>query len=275
MAAKPTVMDFPYPPNTPGSDFKNNGGKYLRNLSPANQAYLAELQQWVVADKIDLNELSRDILDESLLLLRYLRANNFNIKKTKKHMLTNIEWRRSQNIPELMTKTPEQILGCKLSDLMGALPHWHAGYDKTGRPVLFKQQGAFDMKLIKSLCGGNFDRMFQYHLWEQELMSRMCYEQSLRTRTIIETVVVVLDVKGMGMSSISSDFRAMMNTIVKMDQDGYPETLGKILIVNAPSVFPMIWSMVKVMLDPITAAKVNVKGELSGFVDLLLMDCTV
>ena len=259
MSSSP-VCDFPYPEGTPGADFKNNGGKYIRNLSAPNQAILTELAQWIVTENINLNDLSLDILDESLLLLRYLRANNFNVKKTKKHIVTNIEWRKSQNIPELMKQNPEDILGCKLADLVGFFPHWHSGYDKTGRPLLFKQQGAFDMKEIKKLCGGNFESMLRYHIWEQEVASRLCYEQSLKTRTIIETVTVVLDVKGLTLSSISSDFRAMMNGIIKMDQDMYPETLGKIVIINAPSVFPMIFGLLKPLLDPITAAKINIKG---------------
>jgi hypothetical protein len=254
------ISDFPYPEGTPGADFKNNGGRYIHNLSEPNRAILEELKQWVVAEKIDIKDLSLDILHESLILLRYLRANNFNSKKTKKQIVTNIEWRRSQNIPELMKQDPEEILGCKLSDLVAHFPHWHYNYDKTGRPLLFKRQGAFDMKLIKQLCGGSFDRMFRYHVWEQELTSRLCYEQSLKTRTIIETVTVVVDVKGLTLSSIGSDFRTMMSGVVTMDQDMYPETLGKILVINAPSVFPMIYAVLRPLLDPITAAKVNIKG---------------
>jgi len=260
-------MDFPYPENTPGSDFKNNGGKYLRNLSDANKAYLAEVQEFVATEKIDLHDLSLDILDPDLLLLRYLRANNFNVKKTKKHMLTNIEWRKAQNIPALMLLTPEEILGCELSKMITHFPHWHSGYDKTGRPLLFKQQGAFDIGAIKELAGGSFDPIIRYHVWEQELAQRLCYEQSLRTKTIIETVTAVLDVKGMTLLSMNGDFRTMMNGIIQMDQDMYPETLGKILVINAPFIFPAIFGLVKPWLDPITAAKVNVKG--TDYKDLL------
>ncbi len=253
-------IDFNYPEGTPGADFKNNGGAYLRNLSEPNKVILAEIKQWVKTDSINLNDLCSYILSDSLLLLRYLRANKFNAKKTKKHILKVIEWRKLQNIAELMKFTPEQILGVKLSDLIEKFPHWHYGYEKTGRPLLFKVQGEFDMKAIKALCGGNFERMFKYHIWEQELIGRVCYEQSLRSRTIIETITVVLDVKGMTLSTLSSDFRTMMSALIKIDQEMYPETLGKMLIVNAPSVFPMIWGIMKPWFDPITAAKVTIQG---------------
>ena len=260
-------MDFPYPENTPGSDFKNNGGKYLRNLSDVNRAFLVEIQEWVAAENINVYDICLDVLDNDLIFLRFLRANNFNVKKTKKHILANIEWRKAQNIPELMAQTPEEILGCELSQMIQHFPHWHSGYDKTGRPLLFKQQGAFDTKEIKELAGGSFDRVIRYHIWEQELSSRLCYEASLRTKTIIETVTVVLDVKGMTLMSLNSDFRSMMSRIVEMDQEMYPETLGKILVCNASFIFPAIFSVVKPWLDPMTAAKINVKG--SDFKDFL------
>ena len=253
-------IDFPYPESTPGADFKNNAGRYLRNLSEPNRVILNEMHDWVKTDSINLDELSGCILDRSLLLLRFLRANNFVTKKAKKHILKCMEWRKTNNVAEVANMNPEEILGCRVNDLVEHFPHWHIGYDKTGRPLLFKQQGEFDMKEIKKLCGGNFDRISRYHIWEQELMSRLCYEQSLKTRTIIETITVVLDVKGMTLSSLSSDFRAMMSALVKMDQDMYPETLGRILIVNAPSVFPMIWGVMKPWFDPITAAKIKVLG---------------
>lgn len=254
-------IDFPYPDLTPGSDFKNNGGKYLRNLTEQNRTVLNEMKDWVRQDNINLNELSGCILDESLLLLRYLRANNFDTKKAKKHVLKVIEWRKSQKVDDILKQRPEQILGCNMADLLENFPHWHCGYDKTGRPLLVKQQGSFEMKAVKALCGGDLDRVFRYHIWEQELISRVCYEQSLRTRTIIETITVVLDVKGMTLNSLSSDFRKIMSAMIKMDQDMYPETLGRILIVNAPSAFPMIWAIMKPWFDPITAAKVKILGS--------------
>jgi len=254
-------INFPYAPGTPGADFANNGGKYWRNLTPANKALLDEMHQWVKAENINLSDLCTHYLHGSLLLLRYLRANTFNTKKAKKHIEKTIEWRKTQNIPELMKQSPEEILGCKMADIVDNFPHWHYGYDRSGRPILFKQQGEFDVKAIKRICGGSFDRVIRYHVWEQELINRVCYEQSLKSKTIIETLMVVWDVKGMQMSTLSSDFRSLMSSMIKMDQDYYPETLGKIMIVNAPSVFPMIWGVIKPWLDAVTAAKVSIKGS--------------
>lgn len=62
----------------------------------------------------------------------------------------------------------------------------------------------------------------------------------------------------MGLRHLSGDVRRMLGSITALDQDNYPETLGKTLIINAPSVFKMVWGIVKPMLDLRTQAKIEV-----------------
>ena len=44
----------------------------------------------------------------------------------------------------------------------------------------------------------------------------------------------------------------------------YPETLLKMFIVNAPRLFPAVWSGIKPMIDPVSAAKISILGHLSN-----------
>lgn len=46
--------------------------------------------------------------------------------------------------------------------------------------------------------------------------------------------------------------------MMKVDSDNYPETLGKTLIINAPTVFRMVFNMFKPALDARTQAKIEV-----------------
>ena len=41
----------------------------------------------------------------------------------------------------------------------------------------------------------------------------------------------------------------------------YPETVHRIYIVNAPSVFQVVWRFVKQWVDPQTATKIQVLGK--------------
>ena len=71
---------------------------------------------------------------------------------------------------------------------------------------------------------------------------------------------MIIDVKGTTLSLMTADYRTLLHAMVTMDQDNYPETLGKVMVVNAPFVFPLIWGIIKPWVDPITAAKVNIHG---------------
>ena len=254
----PAVLAFPYPDSTPGS--QPNNGKYYTQLTPQSQEALTAVEQWVAKEKVDLRHLSNTDLHPALLLLRYLRANQFNPTKAIAHIQRNLEWRKTKDIDALILQRPEDILGCSLEELTAVFPHWHSGYDKTGRPVLYKQYGKFDAATVKKLCGGNFDSVSRYHLWEQEACGRLCIAQSKKSGQIVETITGVIDIKDMGLSQITSDFLKLVKSIAEIDQNQYPETLGRCFIINAPSMFPMVWRMVKPWLDPATVAKIQVLG---------------
>jgi hypothetical protein len=58
----------------------------------------------------------------------------------------------------------------------------------------------------------------------------------------------VIDVKDMKLSQVTSDFLTLVKLLAQIDQQQYPETLGKFFIINTPSVFPFVWRMVKVKI---------------------------
>ena len=126
------------------------------------------------------------------------------------------------------------------------------------RPVVYKQYGKFDASVVKKLAGGSFDNVIRYHVWEQEVAAQLCVAQSHKLECIVETVTGVIDVKDMKLSQITNDFLTLTKLLAEIDQKQYPETLGRIFIINVPSVFPFVWRMVKPWLDPATAAKIEI-----------------
>jgi hypothetical protein len=72
------------------------------------------------------------------------------------------------------TKTPEELLGIdRLSDLTSVFPHWHSGFDKYGRPVLYKQYGLFETSTLLKMT--SIDAIMNYHIWEQEVIRPSLY----------------------------------------------------------------------------------------------------
>jgi 3-methyladenine DNA glycosylase AlkC len=248
-----------YPELTPG--FDNKTGSYWPNLSTQNAAALSQIEKWFSEHSdYSITDLAIQCLDPKLIYLRYLRANNFDIKKTTAHIEKNIAWRKEWKVKELVTVTPEAILGNPMEELTKVFPHWHYGYDKTGRPVVYKQYGKFDASHVKTLSGGNYDNIVKYHVWEQEAASRLCLKQTEKTGKLVETVSGIVDVKDMRLFQITRDFLAMTKLLADVDQGQYPETLGRIYIINTPSAFPLVWRVVKPWLDPIVTSKIFILG---------------
>jgi len=271
-AANPlrSIDSFPYPDTTPGADPVH--GVYWGGLSSTSQRALDDMQQWVAEQHVDLSRLSTNDLHSGLLLLRYLRANQFDTAKTKDQILSNIEWRDNMSVTTVSRQLPEDILGFSVEQLAACLPHWQTGYDKTGRPVLYKQYTKFDATALKGLCGGDFDRVMQYHIWEQEACGRLCAAESRRQQRTIETITAVIDVKDMRMRQVTGDFIQLVKLVAEVDGKQYPETMGRTFIINAPSYFSLAWRLVRGFIDPNTVAKINIFGGPKDF-EPVLLDC--
>jgi hypothetical protein len=52
----------------------------------------------------------------------------------------------------------------------------------------------------------------------------------------------------------------MLNMLTEIDLNYYPETLGRLFLVNTPSTFVVLWKIVKTWLDAGTIDKVKILG---------------
>lgn len=247
---------FTYPSNSP---YKNALG-YLGNLTDDHEEALEKLQQWLIEKQIEISKLASHTLHPTLLLLRYLRSNSFSVEKTFKHIQDNVKWRLEMNAQALSSGyRPESILNItNMSGITSIFPHWHCGYDRVGRPVLYKQYGKFDCTKLLKLT--SIENLLKYHTWEQEACMELCKRQSIKSGCIVETLTAVIDVKNMVLSQVTSDFLSIIKGIAKIDQAQYPETLGRFFIINTPFIFPVVWKGVKIFLDPVVAGKIEIFG---------------
>ena len=66
----------------------------------------------------------------------------------------------------------------------------------------------------------------------------------------VEKINVIFDMKDINvMKFLSGDLKAFMKTGAECSQNYFPETCKRIIIVNAPGMFSMLWKVVKVFLD--------------------------
>ena len=64
----------------------------------------------------------------------------------------------------------------------------------------------------------------------------------------------------MTMKQLNATARASISRAAALDSAHYPETLYKLLIINAPTIFQFAWAVVKGYLDERTTRKASQHG---------------
>ena len=82
---------------------------------------------------------------------------------------------------------------------------------------------------------------------------------SRKAGQLLETCCTILDLKGVGISRVSSVY-GYVKQASAISQNYYPERLGKLYLINAPWGFSSVFSVIKGFLDPVTVGKIHVLG---------------
>lgn len=225
-----------------GSDGFNSESGYAHNLNSDQKSGLLSMQQWIVENSIEMRTLGRFSLHPILTLLRFLRANRFDIDLTIAHILATVKWRKEVNVDWLANQKPTVILGGHCRSMDSMMRQWHCGFDRCDRPVLYKEYKQLDWQQFKNPA--LVDAFTKYHIWEHEMCMKLCLIQSRKQDHIVEAVTIVLDLQHFSMKDLSnSGFVSFLRTITQMDQKHYPETLGSLIMMNTPATFPVVWGM--------------------------------
>lgn len=93
----------------------------------------------------------------------------------------------------------------------------------------------------------------------------------------ISTWTLLVDLEGLNMRHLwRPGIRALLR-IIEIVESNYPETMGRVLIIRAPRVFPILWTLVGTFIDENTRTKFLFYGgndylTAGGLVDYISMD---
>jgi hypothetical protein len=198
------VIKYSYAEGTVG--FEKTG--FYGSLTYEQTCIFDSLRSALMDEELDLADFITSInppILPILALLRFLRANNWSLTKTLKHIRRTIEWRKEMKVRDILAQRPEEILDIEnMEQLLEHYPHYHRGFDELNRPVLYKKYSYFkSWEVIKYT---SWERLQRYHIWEQEAAVLLANEQTLTTGKIVETFTAVLDVGEMRMNQATRDF---------------------------------------------------------------------
>ncbi|KAJ7526249.1 hypothetical protein O6H91_17G090100 [Diphasiastrum complanatum] len=227
------------------------------DLLPFQQDALEVLKAVLVAQRLLRKK------DEDQDLLRFLRARSFDVGKATAMYEAMTEWRKAVGA-DTIAQTFDFPERKAIKELY---PQFHHKTDKFGRPIYIERVG--QMQLEELFKTTSTERMLMYHIKEWEVLVDWklpaCSKISARP---ISQSLAIMDLKGLTMKHMNKQALQYIQHVSKVDQDYYPEYLGKLIIVNAPMSFKAIWAAIKPWLDKRTQKKIEVHG--SCFVSRLL-----
>ncbi|CAG8122201.1 unnamed protein product [Penicillium olsonii] len=249
--------------NTP---YQQNIMKYLGEMgagapeAKAIQKALSEITPTELRTGV-LDTLKHDHPDA--MMLRFLRARKWDVPKAFAMMMEAIVWRvKEMHVDDdVMAKgelhalrqtqnkssTTDQKAGQDFLSQMRMGKSYVHGVDRVGRPIVVVR-----VRLHKP--GAQTEESLERYI------VHVIESVRLTLASPVETAAVLFDMTGFGLSNMEYP---PVKFILKCFEANYPESLGIMLIHNAPWVFSGIWRLIRGWMDPEIAAKVQFTNSVS------------
>ncbi|KAI4278977.1 MAG: hypothetical protein LQ337_000584 [Flavoplaca oasis] len=234
--------DYDYPTTSPTAQSGHPG-----HTTPEQDAHVyqlrTQLEQAGYSERLD-----------TLSMLRFLRARKFNVNLAKQMFIDCEKWRKEFGVDNLVRNFDYK----EKPQVFEYYPQYYHKIDKDGRPVYIEQLGGIDLTAMYKITTA--ERMLQNLVVEYEkLADPRLPACSRKAGQLLETSCSILDLRGVGLSKISSVYGYVKQTAA-ISQNYYPERLGHMYLINAPWGFASVFSVIKGFLDPVTVAKIHVLG---------------
>mmetsp|Transcript_6253 Transcript_6253/g.17959 ORF Transcript_6253/g.17959 Transcript_6253/m.17959 type:complete len:678 (-) Transcript_6253:181-2214(-) len=184
---------------------------------------------------------------------RFLRARQHDIPRAVEMWTNHLAWRREIGADTIL----EDFHFPERDAFISLYPQGYCNVDKIGRPVYIQQLGQLQFKKLQELTTD--ERMIKFHVQEYERCVRYILPACSRAAgRNIEQTFAILDAKGVGLRHLTGAVKKMLQQVIQVDQNNYPEMLGKTAIINGGAVIGFVFPLVRPFLDKRTQNKIEV-----------------
>lgn len=205
--------------------------------------------------------IKNDLVDN--FVLRYIRARKYNYDDAMAMLTNTLNWRHNECPVEDWLQegdAPSYVLGKNKGFVKNftVSKSFIRGQDKNKNPLfVFQSKKHFASDTLQA---------------ETERFALLIIEWCrLHLRDVnesVDTCSLVFDLSGFSMKNADN---APVKFLTAMFESHYPESLGIVMVHNAPWIFSTVWKIIRGWLDPVVASKIHfTKGtdELKQFIDL-------
>ncbi|EFJ46012.1 hypothetical protein VOLCADRAFT_93811 [Volvox carteri f. nagariensis] len=187
----------------------------------------------ITADQINhvRNHLESGYHADDTTVKRFIRATGGNLALSAKRLNATLAWRAKVR--------PEEVV-CRACAREPKSHYMHlAGFCRQGRPIIYSCLELATNKVFED----NRDHMIQ------------TFEMAVKCMPPgVEQWIWVCDFKGFGVADANPKLAKLF---LEMSGEHYPERLGLFLVVDAPSLFGMLWKAISHFVDPKTYKKIR------------------
>ncbi|KAI0300807.1 CRAL-TRIO domain-containing protein [Russula brevipes] len=198
--------------------------------------------------------------DDYTLTSALPKGRGYNASHAKQMILDCIHWRRTVEdvgIEELYRRIDPFDFPAR-EEVFESWPMGFHKTDKLGRPIHIQSFGAISPKRL-------YQNITPQEHWQtvlvniEALLAEVLPAASAAAGRPIRQALVIVDLKGFGLSQFWT-FKSIARRFFDVSQNYFPETMGQLIIINAPTSFTAIWSMIKPWLAPRTLDKITILG---------------
>ena len=199
-----------------------------------------------------------DYTVDDATIAQFLRADTkgkkVNVGKSLKRLLDTVAFRKKIDIDRRLAEND-------------AFPHQERykktrvrvwlGVDKENRPLIVERVGKFSATSPGVKRPFSADEWVNLWAWDMEEHLTQMRKSSLACGKAVHKFCMIGDLKGSGTYSGMKTL-PLLKLLGKNVETFYPEIVGKVILINAGTVFASLYKIAKRFLDPITAAKIEV-----------------
>ena len=197
---------------------------------------------------------------------RVLEASNGDSKKLRDKHLAWLSWRREYDVDAIFA-TPKPAYACVKS----YYPHAFHGVTRDGFAVQLEMPGQFPRLLDELRRRGHDDPT---RAVVEHVSFIMCHAfDRLDAREFPRgRILRVVDMSRLDASDTTYEAFTFLKAMANLSSAAFPERIHKVIIVNPPAVFGVLWSVFSPMVSAKTLARVRICRDADEARDALLED---
>ncbi|XP_047417319.1 putative SEC14-like protein 6 isoform X1 [Sciurus carolinensis] len=185
-------------------------------------------------------------------LLRWLRAQRFDLQKSEDMLRKHMEFRKQQDLDNILAWEPPEVV--KLYSASSI-----CGHDREGSPVWYHIATGLDVKgLFFSVSKQD---LLREKLRNCELLLHQCELQTQKLGKKVEKITAVFDLEGLSLRHLWKPGVELAQEFLSALEANYPEILKHVIIVRPPSLFAVAFSLIKSYMNEETRRKVVILGD--------------